>query len=190
MFALNLFTKNNCARSEMISFMLHEKGQEFRSIFVDSASGEALSKEIFKAVSAPALVDHDVRLTELDLILEYIDERYPHPTMMPPEPSKRAHTRILLRRVFNDLYPLLDRFQETGCQESADRLCTELNNIAPLFSAQPFLVTEYFNVLDIAFVPLLRHLRPHVNLSPGINQYLERLTNREAFKKTVASEAK
>jgi RNA polymerase-associated protein len=185
MFALNLFTKSNCARSEMISFLLHEKGQEFRTIFVDTATGEALSKEIFKAVQAPALVDHDVRLTDLDLILEYIDERYPHPTMMPPEPSKRAHTRILLRRVFNDLYPLLDRFKDTGCQESAARLGIELNNFAPVFSAQPFLVNEYFNLIDIAFVPLLRHISPHVSLSPGIIKYLDRLTSREAFKKTV-----
>jgi RNA polymerase-associated protein len=188
MFALNLFTKSNCARSEMISFMLHEKGQEFRSIAVDTTGGAALSKNMFNAIQAPALVDHEVRLIDLDLILEYIEERYPHPTMMPTGPDKRVHIRILLRRVFNDLYPLLDRFQNDGSHEAANELCTELNNIAPLFSAQPYLVHDYFNLLDAAFVPLLRHIRPHVRLSPQITQYLDRMTSRDAFKKSIVAE--
>lgn len=188
MFALNLFTKTDCARSEMISFLLHEKGQEFRSIFVDTPSGAALSQSLFNSVRAHALTDHDVRLTDIDLILEYIDERYPHPTMMPPEPAKRVLARMMIRKVFTEFYPLLDKFQESDCKASADRLCTELNNLTPIFCAQPYLVQEYFNLLDVAFVPLLRHLSPHVTLSPGINQYLARMTSREAFRKTVVAE--
>lgn len=188
MFALNLFTRSNCALSEIVSFMLNEKGINFRNIVVDSASGAALCESVFQLVQAPALADHDVRLVDLDHIIEYIDERFPYPAMMPSGPSSRASTRLMMRRILRDLYPLLDRFQANACQESADQLSTELNSIAPLFNSKPFVLSDEFSVLDAVFVPLIQRINPHVSLSAEIKKYLARLTSREAYKKAAGTE--
>ena len=136
----------------------------------------------------PVLVERDLVLYEANIINEYIDERFPHPQLMPPDPVMRARARLFLHRFEHELYGHIEAI-ELGAVKSADKARTvirdNLTQIAHILTKQKFLLGDEFSMLDVAIAPLLWRLefygiRMGKDAVP-LMKYAERLFSRQGF---------
>lgn len=136
----------------------------------------------------PVLVERDLVLYEANIINEYIDERFPHPQLMPPDPVMRARARLLLHRFENELFCHIDAI-ERGVQKNADRarqaVRENLTQISVIFARQKYMLGDEFSMLDVAIAPLLWRL-DHYGIQLGkeaapLMKYAERLFSRPAY---------
>lgn len=168
--------------------MLAEKGiTRFSS--VDVAEGED-SEDLLHLNpynTLPTLVDRNLVLYDPRTIVEYLDERFPHPPLMPVDPATRARYRLALFRMERDLYSLAGEFDGSGAQvrKARKRMRELLANVAADFSGRPYLGNE-FSLVDCSLAPILWRLQHYgVELPPGVNRkfgaYAGRLFQRPAF---------
>jgi RNA polymerase-associated protein len=141
----------------------------------------------------PTLVDRDLKLYESRIIMEYLDERFPHPPLLPVDPVSRANTRLFLYRVENDWYRLMDRIlsaSDAQAGKARKELAESLLNTAPVFAAKPFFMSDELSLVDCAVAPLLWRLYSlGVELpaqAKSVNAYAERVFRREAFKQSLS----
>ncbi len=181
-----LSVQPDCYLSELVRYMLAEKGAECRLIDISDATGQALAQKKFNRLCAPALSDHGIAMDELDVIIEYIEERYPHPVLLPVNPADRATFRVFFRRVLRDFYPLMQRAEQQSCTTSSEAIRAEISSLAPVFAAKPFFMSDEIGLLDIAFAPIVRRLhRCQANLGAPINKYISRMVRRPAFQQAI-----
>ena len=143
--------------------------------------------------SLPTLVDRDLALYDSRVIVEYLDERFPHPPMMPVDPVSRAHARLALYRVETDWYSLLDDI-ERGEKGRRDKARTALRDsiaaAADVFAARPFFLSEEFSMADAWIAPILWRL-PHWGVklpkqAAAVEAYAERIFAREGFRRSLS----
>jgi RNA polymerase-associated protein len=143
--------------------------------------------------SLPTLVDRDLALYDSRVIVEYLDERFPHPPMMPVDPVSRAHARLALYRVETDWYTLLDDL-ETSEKSRRDKARTALRDsisaAADVFAARPFFLSEEFSMADAWIAPILWRL-PHWGVklpkqASAVEAYAERIFAREGFRRSLS----
>ncbi len=111
--------------------------------------------------SLPTLVDRDLVIYESRIIMEYLDERYPHPPLMPIDPIGRAQSRLFLYRIERDWYSQLDALTGTNkgkAEEARTILRDGLISIAPIFDEKPFFMSNEFSMVDCSLAPLLWRL--------------------------------
>jgi RNA polymerase-associated protein len=141
----------------------------------------------------PTLVDRDLALYNSRIIMEYLDERFPHPPLLPVDPVSRARTRLFLYRVEKDWYSLLDDLasnDEAKANESRKSLRDSLLAISPIFLHKPFFMSDEFSIVDCSVAPILWRLKHYqvelpLQAAKALNQYAERLFAREAFRKSL-----
>lgn len=183
--------------SHRIRLALAEKGIDVR--IVEVAAGQRPPEPVAAAapLRLPALVDRDLVIDEPEVLLEYLEERHPHPPLLPAYPVERARSRLLMRRILRDWYPLLDRLQAPGGDEAGRaiarrELAASLSEAAPLFAAQPFFLSTEFSLVDCCLLPLLWRLPAlDIELPPGqarpLLDYMERLFARDSFQASLSS---
>lgn len=134
------------------------------------------------------LVDRELVLYEPQVMMEYLDERFPHPPLMPVDPVSRAQNRLLRYRLQRDLFTLVPEI-ETGTAAKADAarktLKDHLTAIAPVFSQTRFFMSDDYSLVDCFLTPILWRLAHYrVNLGAqgkALTKYAERMFEREAF---------
>jgi RNA polymerase-associated protein len=141
----------------------------------------------------PTLVDRDLVLYESGIIMEYLDERFPHPPLLPVYPIARAKTRLTMHRIEQDWYPLINRVEnpnkkisETARKELGDSFIA----LAPIFADTPYFLSQEFSLLDCCLVPLLWRLpKLGIYLSTAqakpILSYAKRLFKRSSFQASL-----
>ncbi|MEF8833581.1 MAG: glutathione S-transferase N-terminal domain-containing protein [Halofilum sp. (in: g-proteobacteria)] len=143
--------------------------------------------------SLPTLVDRDLALYDSRVIVEYLDERFPHPPMMPVDPVSRAHARLALYRVETDWYTLLGDL-ESGEKSRRDKARTALRDsisaAADVFAARPFFLSEEFSMADAWIAPILWRL-PNWGIklprqASAVEAYAERIFAREGFRRSLS----
>ncbi|MHC8441805.1 MAG: glutathione S-transferase N-terminal domain-containing protein [Candidatus Eutrophobiaceae bacterium] len=141
----------------------------------------------------PLLVDRDLVLYEINIIMEYLDERYPHPPLLPVEPVGRAHNRQWRYRVMRELYEAAaDLSEENDLRVAAakKRLRDQLTYIAPLFSKMEFFMSTEFSLVDCCMAPLLWRLKEYGIRLPSsakaVRSYAHRLFERSAFQESLS----
>ncbi len=191
---MTLFSSPDCPQSHRVRIVLMEKGIGNTEV-VDVAIGD--SNEDLAALnpynSLPTLVDRDLVLYDPQIISEYLDERFPHPPLMPVDPVSRAKMRLALFRVEEDIYSLLPDIEEgsTGEQKKAKKELREnLIRSAEVFAAKPYFLSDEFSLVDCALAPILWRLPSwDIELPPGagniIGKYTRRVFAREPFKKSL-----
>ena len=147
--------------------------------------------------SLPTLLDRELALYESRIIMEYLDERFPHPPLLPADPVARANTRLLVHRVERDWYRLADTIMEGGKAATRARkeLRESLSATAPVFSAKPFFMSDEFGLVDASMGPLLWRLQVlgaeiTGNAGKAVNTYAKRLFLREAFVRSLSEAEK
>ncbi len=140
------------------------------------------------------LIDRDLVLYEAQIIMEYLDERFPHPPLMPVDPVSRANNRQLRYRVMRDLYPMLDILDSTtdsSATNAKKSLRDHLTAIAPAFSQTPYFMSEEYSLVDCCMAPLLWRLDHYGIKLPTsakvIQKYSERLFERPPFRASLSS---
>jgi len=133
------------------------------------------------------LVDRELVLYEPHIIMEYLDERFPHPPLMPVDPVTRASNRLYRYRIQRDIYGLIAQIESGGDNVDVLRksLKDHLTSIAPLFKQAPFFMSEDYSLVDCYLAPVLWRL-PFYNIklpAPArpLQKYANRLFEREAF---------
>ena len=135
------------------------------------------------------LIDRDLVLYDAQIIMEYLDERFPHPPLMPVDPVSRASNRQLRYRVITDLYSLLEDIEgddATAAASAKKTLKDNLTAIAPAFAQKPYFMSDEYTLIDCLLAPLLWRLDHYGIKLPAsaklLTQYSESLFEREAFK--------
>jgi stringent starvation protein A len=139
------------------------------------------------------LIDRELVIYEPQIMMEYLDERYPHPPLMPVDPVSRANNRQIRYRVIRDLYGLVESLQSDNgeVREAARRdLRDNLLAITPIFSRHQYLLSDEYSLADCCLMPLLWRLNYYdVKLAAQARpllKYAENLFNREAFKLSLS----
>ncbi|MBL0142757.1 MAG: glutathione S-transferase N-terminal domain-containing protein [Betaproteobacteria bacterium] len=174
--------------SHRCRIVLYEKGMDFEIIDVDLMNKPEDLAVMNPYNTTPVLVERDLVLYESNIINEYIDERFPHPQLMPADPVMRARARLFLFRFEQELFTHVKAL-ESGPSKGYDKarlyIRENLIQIAPIFVKQKFMLGEEFSMLDVAIAPLLwrlGHYQIQLNKqSAPLLKYAERLFTRQAF---------
>jgi RNA polymerase-associated protein len=144
-------------------------------------------------VTVPTLVDRELRLYESSIIMEYLDERFPHPPLMPIDPVTRAHARLFMYRINQDWYSLMIKIIRGTAQEAEQArqaLRSSLLETVPVFAANHFFMNEDFSLIDCIVAPLLCRL-PLLKVSlPSaaypIHEYANRVFGWPSFQQSLS----
>jgi len=185
---MTLYSGTTCPFSQRCRIVLFEKGMDFQIIDIDLYNMPEDIGVMNPYNRVPILVERDLILYESNIINEYIDERFPHPQLMPADPVMRARARLFLFRFEAELFSQVSVL-ESGNAKLADKaramIRENLVQIAPVFVKQKFMLGEEFSMLDVAIAPLLWRL-DHYQISmpkqaAPLLKYSERLFSRQAF---------
>ena len=185
---MTLYSGTTDPFSQRCRIVLFEKGMDFQVIDVDMFNKPEDLAVVNPYNRVPVLVERDLVLYEANIINEYIDERFPHPQLMPADPVMRARARLFLHRFENELYCHIDAI-EHAAQKVADKarhtVRDNLTQIAPVFAKQKYMLGDEFSMLDVAIAPLLWRL-DHYGIQLGkdampLMKYAERLFSRPAY---------
>ncbi|MCG6934378.1 MAG: glutathione S-transferase N-terminal domain-containing protein [Proteobacteria bacterium] len=189
--AMTLFSGDRCSYCHMVRIVLAEKGINYDLQNVDQDNTPEELKDLNPYNEVPTLVDRDLVLYESQVIMEYLDERFPHPPLMPVDPVSRAHTRLMLYRIERDWYSLAKQLRDKT--KASDKVRKELRDslvsVTSIFEQKPYFMSDEFSLLDCAFAPLLWRL-PYfgIELPPtakALINYAERMFDRESFKESL-----
>jgi RNA polymerase-associated protein len=197
---LTLYSKADDARSHRVRIVLAEKALAARLVEVDPARPPEDLIDLNPFQTVPTLVDREVVVYEPGIICEYLDERYPHPSLAPTDPASRAQARVALRRIEQDWYAVADALAPGSSadrreRDRARRLLTEsLLASEPLFRMRPWFLSEHFSQLDAAVAPILWRL-PHWDVDPGaggrsataLDRYAARVFSRPSFGRSLTA---
>lgn len=185
---MTLYSGTSCPFSQRCRIVLFEKGMDFQIIDVDLHDKPEDLAVMNPYNRVPVLVERDLILHEANIINEYIDERFPHPQLMPADPVMRARARLFLYRFEQELFSHIDSI-EHGSQKAADKsrglIRDNLSQIVPIFAKQKFILGEEYSMLDVSIAPLLWRLERYAITLPKqaapLLKYAERLFARPAF---------
>ncbi len=182
-----LYSGTTCPFSQRCRIVLFEKGMDFQIHDVDIFNKPEDLALMNPYNRVPVLVDRDLILYESNIINEYIDDRFPHPQLMPADPVMRARARLFLYRFEQELFSHIEPVEKH--LKSADKaravIRDNLVQIAPVFARQKFMLGEEFSMLDVAIAPLLWRLDHYDIVLPKqaapLMKYAERIFTRPAF---------
>ncbi len=185
---MTLYSTITCPYSHRCRIVLHEKDMDFQVIDVDPNNQPEDLAVMNPYGRAPVLVERDLILYESNIINEYIDDRFPHPQLMPADPVMRARARLFLYRFEQELFSHIDTIENKD-QKASDRaralVSDNLTVIAPIFEKQKYMLGDDFSMLDVAIAPLLWRLDHYgIKLSKKaapLLKYSERLFSRPLF---------
>jgi RNA polymerase-associated protein len=185
---MTLYSGSTDPYSHRCRIVLFEKDMDFEVIDVDMHNKPEEIASISPSGKMPVLVERDLILTESNIINEYIDERFPHPQLMPPDPVMRARARLVLFNFEHDLFTHVNTLEHT-LSKSADKARQEirdsLSQLTPILTKQKYLMNDEFSMLDVAIAPLLWRLEHYgielPKVAAPVLKYRERLFSRPAF---------
>lgn len=186
---MTLYAGTSDPFSHRTRIVLFEKDVECQIVDVDVTKKPRELSDLNPYNQVPTMVDRDLVLYESNIINEYLDERLPHPPLMPVDPVSRARARLMLLRFDRDWYSLLPDVT-SGDRKTATRARNIIRDglavISPNFKDQQFILGEEYSLVDCALAPLLWRL-DHYDIelprqARPILDYAERLFARKAFK--------
>jgi RNA polymerase-associated protein len=185
---MTLYSGTTDPYSHRCRIVLFEKGMDFQVIDVDLANKPEDLAVINPHNTVPVLVERDLVLEQANIINEYIDERFPHPQLMPADPVMRARARLFLHNFEDQLFDHIKDL-ESDNQKSADKaratIRDNLTQIVPLFTKQEYILGDDFSMLDVAIAPLLWRLGHYGIELPKqaapLLKYAERIFSRPAY---------
>lgn len=192
--SITLYSRQACVHSHRVRLVMAEKGVAGYDVVVlrdDEESEDLLELNPYNTV--PTLVDRDLVVYDPRIILEYIDERYPHPPLMPVDPVLRAQYRLAIFRMETDLYALCENLEATPAvaRKARARMTELLTQLAAEFSPRTY-IGEEFSLVDCTLAPILWRLKHYnVKLSERhgkqLDKYARRLFARPAFVQSLSA---
>lgn len=182
--------------SQRVRMVLAEKGVAVEVINVEKNQYPEDLVALNPYNSLPTLVDRDLVLYETMIMMEYLDERFPHPPLLPVYPVARAQSRLFAHRIQKDWCGLVDtivagRSKETVIEKARKELREGLITIAPIFTEKEFFMSDEFTLVDCCFAPILWRLPVlGISLPPKsakpLTDYMNRMFRRESFQASLS----
>ena len=193
--SMTLFSDPMCQYSHRVRIVLAEKGV---TVDIEDIDPKSVTEEILEANpygTLPTLVDRDLALYESNVVMEYLDERFPHPPLLPVYPVARAESRLWIYRIERDWCVLIDPIKASPDGKKADAARKEfresLVTIAGIFEEMPYFMSEEFTLVDCCLAPMLWRL-PELGISlpnnrhvKPLHEYMERLFERPSFQESL-----
>ncbi|AWD32160.1 Stringent starvation protein A [Candidatus Kinetoplastibacterium sorsogonicusi] len=184
-----LYSGTICPFSQRCRFVLFEKWMDFEIKDIDILNKPNDISIMNPYGKVPILVERDLVLYESNIINEYIDERFPHPQLMPSDPIMRARVRLFLynfeKTLFSNIHKLEKRNDDIDTIEARNNIQNGLIQLAPILSKNKFMLGDDFSMLDISIAPLLWRLDYYgINLPKNaapLQKYAERIFSRQAY---------
>jgi len=190
---MTLYSGRDDLFSHQARIVLAEKGVTYEITFVDEGNvPEDLQQLNPYADNVPTLVDRDLVLYNSRIIVEYLDERFPHPPLMPVYPVSRGHSRLTMYRLERDWYVLADTILkgEKKGEQARQELREGILSLAPAFSDHDFFLSEEFSLVDCYLAPLLWRL-PQFGIelagngAKEVKNYMLRIFERQSFQDSL-----
>lgn len=189
---MTLYSDAGSAYSHRVRLVLAEKNITVEIQDTDPLELSEDVRDLNPYGTLPTLVDRDLTLFESRIIMEYLDERFPHPPLLPVDPVSRASSRLYMYRVENDWYAMMDAILEggKGAAKSRKELRESLIVSAPIFAAKPFFMSDDFTLVDCTIAPLLWRL-PKLGIelpvqAKAVSEYAQRVFERESFQESLS----
>ena len=193
---LTLYSARDCVHCHRVRLVLAAKGVAYDLVLVDPGKPPEDLSDLNPYNSVPTLVDRDLVLYDTGVICEYLDERYPHPPLMPVDPLSRARLRLAMVRLEKEWLPLVEQIVAAGKNVDAarKRLREALVASLPLFKAAKFFLNPEMSLADCALAPLVWRL-PSLGVSlpreaSVILDYGERIFRNPGFTRSLTLEEK
>ena len=187
---MTLYSGITCPFSQRCRFVLYEKGMDFEVKDVDIFNKPEDLAVMNPYNQVPVLVERDLILHESNIINEYIDERFPHPQLMPVDPVTRGRGRLVLYRMERELFSHVQTLEtsESSSKEQAkarEAISQGLTVLAPAFVKNKFILGDDFSMIDVALSSLLWCLNHYdiklAKTTAPLLKYAERIFQRDAF---------
>ncbi|MHA6193211.1 glutathione S-transferase N-terminal domain-containing protein [Pseudomonas wadenswilerensis] len=182
--------------SHRVRLVLAEKGVSVEIISVAAGNQPARLLEANPYGTLPTLVDRDLALYESTVVMEYLDERYPHPPLLPVYPVARANSRLLIHRIQRDWCALVDQILDPRAKDAVraqarKELRESLTGVSPLFADKPCFLSEEQSLVDCCLLPILWRL-PLLGIelprqAKPLLDYMERQFAREPFQASLSA---
>lgn len=191
---LTLYSAKDCVHCHRVRMVLAAKGVTHDLVAVDLENPPEDLRDLNPYNSVPTLVDRDLVLYDTNVICEYLDERYPHPPLMPIDPLTRARVRLAIVRIENDWLTLVDIIEEGGKAADVARkaLREEFIRNIQTFRASKFFLSPEMSLADCAVAPLIWRLPMLGVVLPAeaqvINDYGERIFRNPGFARSLMPE--
>ncbi len=190
---MTLFSSSTCAYSHRTRFVLLEKGISADIEYIDVNQPPEDLLELNPYGTTPTMVDRDLVLYDSTIIMEYLDERFPHPPLHPMDPVSRARARMMVHRIDQDWYSLVDEIERSPDKKTSKprkMLKESLIAATPVFAAKPYFLSDEFSLVDCAIGPLLWRL-PALGIdlpkqAEAIKSYAARLFERDGFQLSLS----
>ncbi len=199
--SMTFYSDGNSQYSHRVRIVLAEKGVTVDTISVDPENPPEDLLSLNPYGSLPTLVDRDLVLYEANIMMEYLDERFPHPPLFPVYPVARAQSRLWMYRIQRDWCALVDKLVAgEGSAAQQDKLRKELResltSIAPIFAEKPFFMSDEFTIVDCCVAPILWRLQA-LGIELGnqkaiqpLLQYRARLFSRDSIRSSLSDQEK
>jgi len=195
------YSDGNSQYSHRVRIVLAEKGVTVDIVDVDRYDLPEDLIDLNPYSTLPTLVDRDLVLYESGIMMEYLDERFPHPPLFPVYPVARAQSRLWMHRIEKDWCTLVEKIQlEEGTDKelnaAREELVESLLSIAPIFAEKPYFMSEEFTIVDCCVLPILWRLPelgiklPENKTSKPLIEYRQRLFERESVQESLSEQEK
>ncbi|GLX83301.1 stringent starvation protein SspA [Thalassotalea eurytherma] len=189
---MTLYSHADDMYSHQTRIVLAEKGVGVDIHLVDPTNLPEDLIDLNPYGTVPTLIDRELALYEASIIIEYLDERFPHPPLMPVYPVSRGRSRLMMHRIEHDWYSLAKIIIANG--DGADKARQELKesllSVAPILNEAPYFMSEEFSLVDCYLAPLLWRL-PAFGIelsgqgSKELKSYMLKLFERESFQASL-----
>lgn len=193
--SMTFFSDGQSHYSHRVRIVLAEKGVAVDIIDVDPDNRPAELSDNNPYNDLPTLVDRDLVLYESSIMMEYLDERFPHPPLLPVYPVARAQSRLMMYRIQKDWSRLVDAILKDPESEQSEvhrkELKESLISTSPIFAEKPFFMSDEFTIVDCCVSALLWRL-PVLGIelnepqAKSILRYMDRMFERESFKASLS----
>ena len=183
--------------SHRVRIVMAEKGVtgEIIDSNLDSLSDELL--EVSPYSELPVLVDRDVCLYDSVVLMEYLDERFPHPPLLPVYPVSRAEIRLFIQRIQKDWCEMFDnlvsaKLSDSELKKTRQEFKSQIIALSPILKEKPFFMSEDFSLVDCCIAPILWRLpligielQKYTKTKP-IYEYMQRIFTKPCFIKSLS----
>lgn len=192
---MTYFSDSRDHYSHRVRIVLAEKGITVDVVVADPLNIPAELSELNPYNSLPTLIDRELTLYETRVMMEYLDERFPHPPLLPVYPVARAESRQFIYRIENDWCPLVDTIVKSKNKDAVSTAVKDLRDslvaIAPIFAEKPFFMSDEFTLVDCCLAPILWRLDSFGVKLPRNRQvmplldYMENIFRRPSFQESL-----
>ncbi|WP_162902199.1 glutathione S-transferase N-terminal domain-containing protein [Facilibium subflavum] len=195
---ITLYIQKDCPYSHSARIALEEKRMSFKVVELDLQKDKTQILSLNPEGTLPILKERDHIIYHPEIIMLYIDERYPAPSLLPNYPVERARTRLAMKRIDREWYSIINFIltsnEKAKVEEAKTALIDSFKAIEPIFSENEFFMSDTMTLADCSLAALL-HALPKVGIeldaSLGeINSYANRIFARESFQRTLPKQVK